>query len=141
MNKALIVDMVRELNMDNDLKIAVEVYLEAIKASYFAWGAGKVRDEIAHQVRMDMLADFNAAICYEEGSKYIRIVTGNKTSRSVHSFIAKGDATWRVGKKIVQIKRGDILKAATWKAPAKNQARGNIFQQYHTQWEGADYLR
>lgn len=46
------------------------------------------------------------------GRRYLRIVM-ESGQRSVHCFI---DAT-----------NGDILKAATWKAPAKD-ARGNLFE-------------
>jgi len=47
------------------------------------------------------------------GSKYKRIVTTSGSSRSVHCFI--------------EVATGDIWKAASWKAPAKNFPRGNIY--------------
>jgi hypothetical protein len=49
----------------------------------------------------------------EHGRRYFRIVLSDQrgTSRSVHSFV---DAV-----------TGDILKAASWKAPAKG-VRGNV---------------
>jgi len=50
----------------------------------------------------------------EQGPKYIKIarnIAGGK-SKSIHAFIDK--------------KTGDILKAASWKAPAKG-ARGNLW--------------
>jgi len=50
---------------------------------------------------------------FDEGSKYIKIVSVSWGSRSVHSFVEK--------------KTGDIWKAASWKAPARNFARGNVF--------------
>lgn len=47
------------------------------------------------------------------GSRYIRVWrTTNGASRSAHVFIDRTN--------------GDVLKVATWKAPAKH-ARGNIF--------------
>ncbi len=51
----------------------------------------------------------------EEGQRYIRVVKSSresKLSRSVYCFIDKTN--------------GDVLKAASWKAPAKG-ARGNVF--------------
>jgi len=46
------------------------------------------------------------------GGQYIRVISGGKIDRSVYCFI---DTT-----------NGDILKAAGWKAPTKNDVRGNI---------------
>ena len=49
----------------------------------------------------------------EKGRRYARIVAnGNGSSRSVWGF--------------VDMTNGDLMKAASWKAPAKNFARGNI---------------
>jgi hypothetical protein len=50
---------------------------------------------------------------FEEGSKYVKVVSLSWGSRSVHSFVEK--------------KTGDIWKAASWKAPARNFSRGNVF--------------
>ena len=51
---------------------------------------------------------------FEPGSKYVKIVTISAGgSRSVHSFVEKAN--------------GVIWRAASWKAPAKNFARGNVF--------------
>ena len=56
----------------------------------------------------------------EEGRKYIKIIHAKMGGqRSVHSFIVK-EATKKFGV-------GDILMAASWKAPATNFARGTIF--------------
>lgn len=82
-------------------------YLEHIKANYAKWCTqGPYRDEC--------IADFNANLKVEVGSKYIKVVSKG----SAHSFICLHD----MGK----FTKGDILKAASWAAPAKNFARGNI---------------
>jgi len=48
------------------------------------------------------------------GRRYVRIVRHDLgPSRSAHCFIDRTN--------------GDVLKAASWKAPAKNFARGNIY--------------
>ena len=39
-----------------------------------------------------------------------------------------------------RFQEGDILLAASWATPAKNKARGNIYQEYHISWTGPDYL-
>lgn len=56
-------------------------------------------------------------IVFEEGKKYIRVIFSSGycddyISRSAHSFI--------------EIDTGNIWKAASWKAPAKNKPRGHI---------------
>ena len=73
-------------------------------------------------------ADFK--VDFIPGSKYIKVAVGTNSSRSSHSFIVvKPDA---------KFKFGDILKSATWKAPAKNFARGNVLEGNfkHIRWCG-----
>jgi hypothetical protein len=96
---------------------ALSKYLEAVKADFVKFyasnfAAGGDRKEYADQ----RIAEFNAGVKVEYGSKFIRIVTER---RSAHSFIVLRDQ----GK----FKAGDILKSASWASPAKNFARGNIF--------------
>ena len=56
----------------------------------------------------------------EEGRNYIKIVHAKwGGQRSVHSFIVK-----KATKKFVE---GDVLMAASWKAPATNFARATVF--------------
>lgn len=65
----------------------------------------------------------------EEGQKFIRIVHADSrngeppTNLSAIGFVAKEDFTNRT---LGTIKKGDILMAASYKAPAKN-VRGNIY--------------
>ena len=65
------------------------------------------------------------------GSKYIKIVSNN----SVTAFIVGTD-------KDKKFKKGDILMAAGYNAPARNKARGNILDgNYPIQWTGPLYLK
>jgi hypothetical protein len=50
----------------------------------------------------------------------------------VWGFVMKADDA--------KFKAGDILKPASWSAPARNRARGNIFGDYKIQWTGPNYL-
>ena len=64
------------------------------------------------------------------GKKYIKIVCNN----SVAAFVVGVDNDKK-------FKKGDILKAAGWNAPARNAARGNILDGgYAINWTGACYL-
>ena len=64
------------------------------------------------------------------GKKYIKVVQEN----GVFCFIVKED--------FKHFKKGDILKAAGWNAPALNRARGNILDGgYSVAWTGPHYLK
>ena len=54
------------------------------------------------------------SVRYVISTKYIKVITGS----SVHSFILLEDDK--------QFEAGDILKASSWNAPARNFARGNV---------------
>ena len=66
----------------------------------------------------------------KEGKKYIKIVQDT----GVFCFIVKED--------FKHFKKGDILKAAGYNAPALNSARGNVLAgNYPIQWTGPLYLK
>jgi hypothetical protein len=130
------IDLIMKEIKGGNMKEALETYLEAIKKDYLRDVHPPVTDGdvIKEQVRGEMIVKFFSGLTFEMGSKYIKVITSHgEASRSVHSFIVREDGP--------KFKKGDILKAATFKAPALNQARGNIFGTYHTSWTGADYLR
>lgn len=96
-------------------------YLEHIVADYDRWTNQSIaQDPITKRIREQMFNEFKTNIRIDEGSKFFKIVTngGGGSGGSCHSFIVKND----MGK----FKRGDILKAASWRAPAKNFSRGNV---------------
>lgn len=85
-----------------DLAVALIAYKDAIVADYakFSENLEYVRDKFG--------------IEFDVGSKYVKIVAISAGgSRSVHSFVEKST--------------GDIWKAASWKAPARNFTRGNVY--------------
>ena len=67
----------------------------------------------------------------EVGPKYMRVWKVDGSSKSIHTFVDRAT--------------GNILKAGTWKAPAKNGVRGNIFDPdfglSKVDHHGAKYLR
>ena len=65
-----------------------------------------------------------------QGKKYIKVVQDT----GVFCFIVKED--------FKHFKKGDILKAAGYNAPALNSARGNVLDgNYAIQWTGPLYLK
>jgi len=114
---------------------ALSKYLASIKADYRKWNKTEGQNDYdrLHSIQGQMTKEFEEGLTVEEGKVYLKVITRSGSSRSVHSFIVKEDGP--------KFKRGDILKAASWNAPAKNQARGNIFGTYRILWTGAEYLR
>lgn len=104
------------------MKTEINQYLDFIRTNYSNW-----MNQSPSDIRNRMIQEFIESVRIEEGSKYIKVITGT----SVHSFIVKQDN----GK----FKTGDILKAASWSAPAKNFSRGNILNKNYGQisWTGA----
>ena len=76
-----------------------------------------------------MKEEFANSWVVKEGPKYIKIIRKG----SVHAFIVKKD--------FKHFKSGDVLKPASWAAPALNQARGNVLEgNYPMCWTGPLYL-
>jgi len=101
---------------------AIQKLIEAIKADYARMNDGS-------EIRQRMTEEFNEKISVQVGRKYIKIMTDH----SVWGFVMKEDDK--------KFKAGDILKAASWATPARNKARGNIFEDYIVQWTGPLYLK
>ena len=96
-----------------DFDLALPAYIDAIDRDYLTWQAmtaGKGESDIQKQ----MALEFTQALKVIKGSKFLKVVKEN----SVHSFICV-----KAHDKFVV---GDILKAASYAAPAKNFIRGNI---------------
>jgi len=106
--------------MNNEMNTLIE----NIKADY-----ADVRYNSGNgEIRKKMIAEFNEGITYKAGSKYIKVI---KKSGGVWGFVVNTDNDKK-------FKKGDILKAAGWAAPARNFARGNILEGgYTVRWTGA----
>lgn len=91
------------LNVNGDLATALIGYKDNIVNNYVKWcGDAGISD----------IGKFGVE--FEPGSKYVKVVKISAGgSRSVHSFVEK--------------ESGAIWKAASWKAPAKSFARGNVY--------------
>ena len=101
---------------------------ENIAKDYASWNArSPYGDEVTKEERAKSFAE---TLQIEEGRKYIKIVNND----CVWGFVMKADDK--------QFKAGDILKAASWSAPARNKPRGNILEGDFSwvRWTGPEYL-
>ena len=82
--------------------------------------------------RVERAEGFRNDLAIEEGRKYLKVTKKLGTQTMVWGFIMKDDDS--------KFRKGDILKAASWASPARNKARGNIFEDYDVRWTGPKYL-
>lgn len=102
----------------------LQAYLEHIRKDYVQFQTAMGASE---ECNRRMIAEFDAKLAYTVGKKYIKITSNG----SAHSFVLREDS----GK----FRAGDILKAASWAAPATNFARGNVLagKFSNVRWTGA----
>jgi hypothetical protein len=95
-------------------------YLDYLKSDYKKWG-----DNV--HISSSMYIEYCDGVSVKYGSKYAKV--SNKGS--THSFVVLKDN----GK----FKKGDILKAASFSAPATNKSRGNVLTDEYgvISWAGA----
>ena len=105
----------------------IQELLVAIKTDFIHWATKGGKEELSGYFA-EKVANYDDMLEVKEGKKYIKIIS----DRSVWGFIVKEDGP--------KFKKGDILKAAGWNAPATNAARGNIFENYTIKWTGPLYL-
>lgn len=106
----------------------IEELMAAINDDYVNWTLGPKREMTA--VKQDMIDDFAADLSYTVGNKYVKITKGG----SVWGFIVNTADDQK-------FKLGDILMAANWKTPARNQSRGNVLDgNYVVKWTGPLYV-
>jgi hypothetical protein len=123
--------MIEEKDM---IDIAINNLFDAIGKDYAQW---RSRGEYGSENDYGEMVD-NLHI--EEGRKYLKVVKKFGDQEMVWGFIVKEDEPKKEGK--WDFKAGDILKAATWSAPARNKPRGNILQGDFSwvRWTGPEYL-
>ena len=129
------VDKVDEIVHDNNMTMAdaLKEYKKKIGDDYENWTLGSKAllsaDNIEKRIKENSVIEFKNGIDHICGSKYIKVIRRDNQT-SVHSFIVNiyDDD---------KFKYGDILKAASWNAPARNFARGNVFEEYKVRWTGA----
>ena len=101
---------------------------KAIIADYALWNSRMDSDD---DLKASRIAEFAEELVIEEARKYIKVFTNG--GGTIWGFIMKEDDD--------KFKKGDLLKAASWSAPARNKARGNILtDDYEIRWTGPLYL-
>tara|TARA_B100001123_G_C14866323_1_gene850074 strand:- start:337 stop:678 length:342 start_codon:yes stop_codon:yes gene_type:complete len=107
----------------------IEKVLEAMKADYKDWSDRCAKGEKERAINTTMYEEYCEGLEISEGPRYWKITGKSGSSRSVKGFIVKaGDKKFR---------EGDMLKPAGWNAPARNFARGNVFEERgNVRWTG-----
>lgn len=92
----------------------------------------KVNEELKSQWEKQFTHTSYKPLTYEKGRKYIKIIRNG----GAWGFVSM----WEGDNKGSAVKKGDLLKAASWNQPAKH-SRGNIFEGTD-KWDmyGPDYL-
>ena len=114
------------------MQAQIEKLIQDIKADYvrFMSNVGDKAD-----IRQDMIDAFQDGVTYNEGKKYVKILKKLGSQTMVWGFIVNVDDD-------AKFRKGDILMAAGFNAPARNKPRGNILDgEYTIRWTGPEYLK
>jgi len=112
----------------NNLNDGINNMMEAAKADYVRMSTMGGKELTGYSLEQTQKWDSKTRVT--QGKKYIKVVQDT----GVFCFIVKED--------FKHFKKGDILKAAGWNAPALNSPRGNVLTgNYPIQWTGPLYLK
>ena len=107
----------------------IKFLMAGAKADYVAMSTSYGKKELTGY-SLEQTSLWDKKTKFSQGKKYIKIVQDT----GVFCFIVKED--------FKHFKKGDILKAAGYNAPALNSARGNVLTgNYAIQWTGPLYLK
>ena len=110
------------------LEDGIKNMMSGAKDDYKRWSTNAHGEQ--SQWSKDSVAAWDSKTKVYPGKKYIKVVQEN----GVFCFIVKED--------FKHFKKGDILKAAGYNAPALNSPRGNVLTgNYNIQWTGPLYLK
>ena len=111
------------------LEEGIKFMMAGAKADYVAMSTSYGKKEVTGWA-LEQTYKWDSNTKVSQGKKYIKVVQEN----GVFCFIVKED--------FKHFKKGDILKAAGYNAPALNQPRGNVLSgNYPIQWTGPLYLK
>jgi len=119
--------MIRVEKTADTLEQGVANMMAGAKLDYQRWSE---RGDGMSSWSQKQVDEWDSKTSVRPGKKYIKVVQEN----GVFCFIVKED--------FKHFKKGDILKAAGFNAPALNSPRGNVLDgNYHIQWTGPLYLK
>ena len=105
--------------------------LDHMRENYVKWS--RSGPDGSTDIKTEMEEEYADGLVFEYGSKYIKVISGKRNQNSVCLFVVNTDRDKK-------FRFGDILKPAGWAAPARNFARGNVFEEdgfNRVQWTGA----
>ena len=106
-----------------DLQQGIQNLIDTMVEDYAEWAKSMDWDD-------STTLKFAEKIRTTEGNKYIKIISDNSST----AFIVKKDDK--------RFRKGDILMSASWNAPARNSARGNVLiGNFPMNWTGPLYLK
>jgi len=112
----------------NNLNDGIKNMMEGAKADYVRMSTMGGKELTGYSLEQTQKWDSKTRVT--QGKKYIKVVQDT----GVFCFIVKED--------FKHFKKGDILKAAGFNAPALNSPRGNVLKgDYQIQWTGPLYLK
>ena len=114
--------------MTKDMEKGIDKLSAKINADYCKFVANSLSQiDSDYNRQKECIRKFNSELQFKIGKKYIKFTSGN----SVWGFVMLENDD--------KFMRGDILKPASFNAPARNFARGNILNGDfgRTQWTGA----
>ena len=121
--------MIKVEKSANTLDEGIKNLMAGAKADYVSMSTSYGKKELTGY-SLEQVDNWDNKTKIKNGKKYIKIVQDT----GVFCFIVKED--------FKHFKKGDILKAAGYNAPALNQPRGNVLTgNYPIQWTGPLYLK
>ena len=121
--------MIKVEQKADNLKDGITNMMLGAKNDYIRMSQGLLKKELTGYAK-EQVDNWDKKTKISQGKKYIKIVQDT----GVFCFIVKED--------FKHFKKGDVLKAAGYNAPALNSPRGNVLTgNYPIQWTGPLYLK
>ena len=122
--------MTKIMKQFDNIEDGIQNMIDAAIHDYGQWMKPDTQDANRNEVRVKMNKDFAEGWVIKRGPKYTKILNKN----SCWGFVVNTDNDKK-------FKKGDLLKAAGYNAPARNAARGNVLEgDFNIRWTGPLYL-